>query len=179
LIGLRTLALSGGDQVQVGESIPEFVQAVKELTACEPEGVLTTFDGQPYFNPFGTARGRAYKRSRFPSHGPSNTMHGWATDEDRPFDILSDTRPKGIRRRAVTQDQLRGFFLLKGADLENRPRLLDTAVWYFRATDLDPRFGAEPTEEQLAAAFRDDVALTSDDVDALFVIEGPGAEGAA
>jgi hypothetical protein len=178
LIGLRTLALSGGDHVQVAESIPEFVRALNELTACAPEDVPTTFDGQPYFNPFGTARGRAYKSDRFPSNGPSNTMHGWATHEDRPFDIITDTRPKGIRRRAVTQDQLRGFFLLKGADLDNRPRLLDAAVWYFRAKDLDERFGAEPTEEQLAAAFVDDIVLTSDDVDALFVIEEPGADGA-
>jgi hypothetical protein len=178
LIGLRTLALCGSDQVQVGESIPEFVQALNELTACEPEGLPTTFDGKPYINPFGTARGRAYKSRRFPSNGPSNTMHGWATDEDRPFDIITDTRPKGIRRRAITQDQLRRFFLLKGTDLDNRPHLLDAAVWYFRATDLDERFGAEPTEEQLAAVFVDDIALTSDDVDALFVIEEPGAEGA-
>ena len=115
---------------------------------------------------------------KFPSNGPSNTMHGWATQQDRPFDIITDTRPKGIRRRAVTQDQLRKFLLLKIASLDERPRLLDAAVWYFRATDLDARFGAEPTEEQLAAAFVDDIALTSDDVDALFVTEEPGAQGA-
>jgi hypothetical protein len=179
LIGLRTLTLSDGDHVQVGESIPQFVRALNELTACEPEGVQTTFDGQPYISPFGTARGRAYKGPRYPSNGPSNTMHGWATQEDRPFDIITDTRPKGIRRRAVTQDQLRRFFLLKGADLDNRPRLLDAAVWYFRATDLDERIGAEPTEEQLAAAFVADIGLTSDDVAALFVSKEPGAEGAA
>ena len=34
LIGLRTLALSGTDHVQVAESIPQFVQALNELTAC-------------------------------------------------------------------------------------------------------------------------------------------------
>jgi len=182
LIGLRALALSGSDHVQVAESIPQFVKALDELTACAPKGVSTTFDGEPYINPFGTARGqatgRAYKARRFPSHGPSNTMHGWATQQDRPFDIITDTRPKGIRRRAVTQEQLRRFFLLKGAGLDERPRLLDAAVWYFRATDLDARFGAEPTEEQLAAAFVDDVALTSDDVDALFVSEELEAQGA-
>lgn len=182
LIGLRTLALAGTDHVQVAESIPQFVRALKELTACVPEGVPTTFGGEPYINPFGTARGRAtgraYKGPRFPSNGPSNTMHGWATLQDSPFDIITDTRPKGILRRAVTQDQLRRFLLLKGAGLDERPRLLDAAVWYFRATDLEPRFGAQPTEEQLAAAFVDDVVLTDDDVDALFLREEPEAQGA-
>ena len=182
LIGLRTLALSGTDHVQVAESIPQFVQALDELTACVPEGAPTTFDGEPYINPFGTSRGRtagrAYKGRRFPSNGPSNTMHGWATQQDRPFDIITDTRPKGIRRRAVTQDQLRKFLLLKGASLDERPRLLDAAVWYFRAADLDTRFDAEPTEEQLAAAFVDDIALTTEDIHALFVTEGPGVQGA-
>jgi hypothetical protein len=183
LIGLRTLALSGTDHVQVAESIPQFVQALNELTACAPAGVPTTFDGEPYINPFGTARGqatgRAYKSRKFPSNGPSNTMHGWATQQDRPFDIITNTRPKGIRRRAVTQDQLRRFLLLRGAGLDERPRLLDAAIWYFRATDLDTRLDAEPTEEQLAAAFVSDVALTTDDVDALFISEAPEAQGAA
>jgi hypothetical protein len=182
LIGLRTLALSGSDHVQVGESIPEFVQALRELTACAPEGVPTTFDGQPYINTFGTARardaGRAYKGRKFPSNGPSNTMHGWANLQDRPFDIITDTRPMGIQRRPVTQDQMRKFLLLRGAGLNERPRLLDAAVWYFRATDLDARFGAEPTEEQLAATFVTDVALTSDDVDALFISEEQEPQGA-
>jgi hypothetical protein len=175
LIGLRTLALSDTDYAQVAESIPQFVQALNELTACVPAGVPTTFDGEPYINPFGTARGRdtgrTYKSRKFPSNGPSNTMHGWATQQNPPFDIITDTRPKGIRRRAVTQDQLRKFLLLSAAGLDERPRLLDAAVWYFRATDLEARFGAEPTEEQLTAAFVDDVALTNDDVDALFVSE--------
>jgi hypothetical protein len=57
--------------------------------------------------------------------------------------------------------------------------LLGAAVWYFRATDLEGRFGAVPTEEQLAAAFVTDVALTSEDVDALFVSEEPEPQGAA
>src|SRR6516225_3965130 len=77
LIGLRTLALSGTDHVQVAESIPQFVQALDELTACVPADMPTTFDGEPYINPFGTARGqatgRAYKSRKFPSNGPSNT----------------------------------------------------------------------------------------------------------
>jgi hypothetical protein len=178
LIGLRTLALSGTDEVQVGESIPQFTQALNELTACAPAGVPTTFNGQPYINPFGTARGRAYKGPKFPSNGPSNTMHGWATQRDSPFDIITDTRPKGIRRRAVTQGQLRKFFLLKDADLDKRPRLLDAAVWYFRATDLERRFGAQPTEAQLVRAFIDDVVLTDVDVDALFISEEPETQDA-
>lgn len=182
LIGLRTLALAGEDHVQVAESIPQFVQALRELTECAPAGVPTNFDGQPYINPFGTARGqaagRAYKSRKFPSNGPSNTMFGWATQQDRPIDIITDTRPKGIKRRAITQDQLRRFLLLKGPSLDERPRLIDAAVWYFRAKDLDARFGAEPTDERLMAAFVDDIALTNDEVDALFFSQKPETHGA-
>lgn len=181
LIGLRTLKLSDSDVVQVTETVSQFMQALNELTACAPEGIPSTFTGRLYINPFGTGRakstGRAYKSDKFPSNGPSVTIYGWATQQDRPFDI-TDTKPKGIRRRAVTQDQLRSFLLLKGARLDERPRLLDAAVWYFRGTDLDVRFGAEPSEEQLAMEFATDVALTSDDINALFITEVPEAQDA-
>lgn len=47
------LYLSAG-QVQVAESMPQFLQALKELTECEPAGVPSTYDGEPYINPFGS-----------------------------------------------------------------------------------------------------------------------------
>jgi hypothetical protein len=179
LIGLRTLTLSDDDYVQVAESIPEFKEALNELTACVPPGVPNTFDGEPYINPFGTARGRAtgraYKSRKFPSNGPSNTMHGWATQPNSPFDIIDNIRPKGIRRRKITQEQLRQFLLLRGANLEERPRLIDAAVWYFRATDLEEWASSEPSEEQLAEQFSQAIGLTALDIEALFVTDQPEA----
>lgn len=172
LIGLRTLTLAGKGEVQVAESVSEFVKALNELTACKPSGIDSHFDGEPFINPFGTARGkdegRAYKSAKFPSNGPSNTMHGWATQQDSPFEIVTTTRPKGIRRKTATHEQLQRFLLLRGAVADERPRLLDAAIWFYRATDVEARFGGNPTGEELESAFVEDIGLTNADVDALF-----------
>lgn len=86
------------------ESVPQFLQALKELTECEPTRVPSTFDCQPYINPFGTARGqaagRAYKSERYPSNDSSVTIYGWATQQDRGVSSMSvracSTLPCGI-----------------------------------------------------------------------------------
>lgn len=179
LIGLRTLKLAGSDEAKVAESVPEFVQALRELTQTIPAGVASQFDGLPYFNPFGSARAEPYKSARYPSNGPSNTMHGWATQANRPFDIV-DTRPKSIRRRDLTSTQLRNFLLVGREPHEDRPNLVDAAIWYYRGTDLQDRLGAAATtvealtdafiqdigvtDEEAAAAFADSAVLSDDDV---------------
>lgn len=175
LIALRTLKLVGADQTPVAESVPEYMQAVQEFTRWTDDATVDS----PYFNPFG---GQAnYKSKKFPSNGPSNTMHGWSSQADSPIEIIN-TRPKEIRRRLLSTKQLRAF-AISGRRDEERPRLIDTAVWFYRATDFDStewRYDTVQMQKQGTKIFdregleercKEDLALGADDVKALFRLE--------
>lgn len=164
LVGLRTLTLAGTDEVAVAESIAEYKQAVDELARVAPDDDHPGLGG-PFFNPFGNTAG--FKSKKFPSNGPSNTMHGWETQSDAPFAINGSVRPKAIKRRPITGDQLRTFLILRNQAAE-RPRLIDAAIWYYRATDLEGANGAEPTRDELEARFQADIGLAHADIVALF-----------
>ncbi|CAG7572153.1 hypothetical protein FB554_0281 [Barrientosiimonas humi] len=163
LIGVRTLRLAGKTEVAVAESVPEFIQALEEFTLWVSDADVDS----PYFNPFGGQA--AFKSPKFRSNGPSNTMHGWATQANSPFEILN-TRPKSIKRRPLSATQLRAFVIQSRKD-DDRPRLIDAAVWFYRQTDLEGDDGSTPDRAALEARFIEDLALTSDDVSALFRLE--------
>ncbi|QIX26936.1 hypothetical protein ncot_10225 [Nocardioides sp. JQ2195] len=164
LIALRTLKLAGTQQVAVAESVSDYVQAVNELTNwASPDDV-----DKPYFNPFGSEA--AFKGPKFPSNGPSNTMHGWATQADSPLEIIQKTRPKSIARRPISEAQLCTFLLKRAGGLEP-PRLIDIAVWFFRSTDLEGQGGSLPTRVELEAMVAEEIGLTDEDVAALFRLE--------
>ena len=133
LIGMRTLKLAGQPESQIAESIPKFVLALDELTKCLPSGTSGAVEN-PYYNPFGAKAG--YRSPKFVSNGPSNTMHGWGNQADSPFELNIQKSPKAISRRTLSQAQLRKFLLLKDGE-GRRPRLIDTAVWYYRAADVE------------------------------------------
>lgn len=169
LIGARTLRLAGSDQVGVAESVPEFIQALDEFTQWTSDDDVDS----PYFNPFG---GQAnFKSPKFRSNGPSNTMHGWATQPDSPFEILN-TRPKSIKWKPVSSKQLRAF-LIQSRKEADRPRLIDAAVWYYRGTDLEGSDGTAPDRSALEARFVEQLGLSDDQVTALFRLDEDDTEG--
>lgn len=165
LIGVRTLRLrrAGGGEVKVAESVPEFIQALDEFTRWAHANEVDS----PYFNPFGSQAG--FKSPKFRSNGPSNTMHGWATQANSPFEILN-TRPKSIKRRSLSATQLRTF-LIQSRQEADRPRLIDAAVWFYRATDLEGPDGTTLDRASLEARFIHDLGLRDEDVEALFRLE--------
>lgn len=172
LIALRALKLADAPQVAVAESIPEYVQAVNELTKwADPDDV-----DKPHFNPFGSEA--AFKGPKFPSNGPSNTMHGWATQANSPLEIIQTTRPKSIARRPISETQLRTF-LLKRTGGQEPPRLIDIAVWFFRSTDLESADGSLPTRAELETKVSEEIGLTDDDIAALFRLESDDTDADA
>jgi len=164
LIGLRALKLAGDDEVGVAESVEPFMQALFEYTLCESAGATSTWDGPKFFNPFGSQAG--FKSPKFQSNGPANTLHGWATQANAPFDIKT-TSPKAIARRVVSTDNLRKFFLV-GNNVSDRPALTDAAVWFYRFENVARSEGSEPSPEELEADFIEAAGLSASDIDALF-----------
>lgn len=167
LIGMRTLRLVGADQAPIAESVPEYVQAVREFTRWTEDEV-----DSPYFNPFGPQAG--FKSKKFVSNGPSNTMHGWATQADSPFEIIN-ARPKLIRRRPLSPKQLRAFVILGRRDAE-RPRLIDAAVWFYRSTDFD---SAEWEQDTIQVQLDGERSLDRQGLEARFVADLALDAGAA
>lgn len=159
LIGMRALALNGTGQVAIAESVSEYSQAVEEfaLWSTDPK------QKSPYFNPFGSQA--AFKSRKFPSNGPSNTIHGWATVGDSPFTVLNE-RPKQIRRSSVTKAQLRAFTILKNGAAD-RPRLIDAAIWFFRSEQFDSSMGTL-SRRGLESLFIEHLQLEDGEVEAMF-----------
>lgn len=161
------------DSVATGMRSPLFVQAINELTLCvEPEHVGRT-PGHPYYSPFGSKRdqGRGYKSVKYPSNGPSDTVGGWQSRAGKPLVVIEGTSPKEYRFEPRAVEQLEDFFIIKGATHDfsgNKPLLTDVAVWWFRSTDIEPRFGTQPDATMLGEAFIQDLGLSDAEVQAFF-----------
>jgi hypothetical protein len=150
-----------------------FMEAVQELTLVIPPDQLATAKGHPYYSPFGASRdsGRGYKSVKYPSNGASDTASRWQSRGSRPLVLVEGTSPKEFRFENRTKDELEDFFNAKSAQEHfsgDKPRLLDVAVWWFRSTDLEKRFGESPSPQQLIDAFTKDLDLTEVEVAAFF-----------
>lgn len=127
----------------------------------------------PYYVPFGARRdcSLGYRQSKWPSNGPSDTVNRWQSRSTTPLVFVPDTSPKKYSFEARSESQLADFFTSSGASEHfsgERPRLLDTAIWWFRRTDLEERFRSEPTEEDLVVAFIGDLELGESEILGLF-----------
>jgi hypothetical protein len=89
----------------------------------------------------------------------------------KPLVLVENTRPAEYRFEPRSQRELEAFYIITGAQKDfsgEKPRLLDTAVWWFRFTDLEERFGNEPLPAQLVQAFIEDFDFTATEIAALF-----------
>ncbi|MEU9397353.1 hypothetical protein AB0D86_46140 [Streptomyces sp. NPDC048324] len=169
-------AQAGGPEptdVVTGTKSPHFVRAIRELTSCHSDLEEEVKAGNPYFVPFGAMRedSRGYRSHKYPSNGPSDTASRWQSRATPPFKLVPGTSPKAFRFEERSKQELVSFFIVKNAQAHfsgERPRILDTAMWWFRFTDLEERFQHEPTEEELINAAIADLGLNDAELHALF-----------
>jgi hypothetical protein len=131
---------------------------------------------QPYFVPFGAQRdsNRGYRKAKWPSNGPSDTVSRWQSRGVSPFVLVRGTSPKAYRYDQRTEKELEDFFLTKNTSdsfSSRKPHLLDAAIWWFRFIDLETRFRNEPAPEQLIRAYIEEIGLTDTEISALFTQE--------
>ncbi|MFI1014170.1 hypothetical protein [Streptomyces sp. NPDC020965] len=162
-----------------------YVQAIREMaligavSGSTPPGPELADGTPPFFLPFGAKREttRGYRSHKFPSNGSSDTISRWQARGTTPFQLIPDSKPKAYRFVARSAQQLELFFAVKKAQHNfsgKRPSILDTAVWWFRSTDLAERFPGQPSDEELVAAAVADLGLTPAELEGLF--SGPGPE---
>jgi len=158
LVGQRTIALAGTHSIGVAEGVPQYLQAVQELSYW-PSNAGSKVD-TPYFNPF-QPNGSSYMSRKFPSNGPGNTLHNWETKAGSPFTVDGTVSPKAIARRDagdVRADEVRKF-LVAGSGGEQRPRLIDVATWFYRRLDLEELAAGPLTREAVEGRFLQDFDL--------------------
>ncbi|MEX2547280.1 MAG: hypothetical protein WD830_05765, partial [Chloroflexota bacterium] len=180
----RDSMLSG--QITLSMRDPAFMQAMYEMAASsrtpavdsaapqnvfDLEALAQTMDlgwqGQPYFQVLGTAgeTEHGYRTRKYRSNGTADTVTKGIFMQKGLVEIVPNTRPRGIILGAGnTPEVLAEVFLGNGA----KPRLDDLAVWWHRSTNLQERFGAQPTRDQLVTAATDDLGLAEDEAAAIF-----------
>jgi energy-coupling factor transporter ATP-binding protein EcfA2 len=178
LIVKRTFAIKASQGIAIVEREPAFIQALDELGACGlVNGRPVKGDDAYYINPFATReKGKqGYRRKRYRSNGTNSTIGGgpWAT-----VISLSNEEPRKASLAAGYEDNLAAL-LLKGGDAGEEPSVVETAIWYFRSTDIEGLTDAtKSTEErlqQLAEEFEQRVGLTAGEINRLFSTMQTGA----
>jgi len=182
----RAVMLAG--QVTLSMRDERFMQAMYELAASartpnvDAAAPRTVFDlealaqsmdlgwrAQPYFQVMGTAgeTERGYRTKKYRSNGTADTVTKGIFIGKGLVELVPNTRPRAITLGpGNTPEGLVGALLGNG----EKPRIDDLSVWWHRSTDLQNRFGGEPTIEQLVDATMADLGLAADEVEALFDI---------
>ena len=176
LIGQRALVLAGTDSVGMGMTNEPFMRALKEVSECSSPGATSTWHGQPFFSPFGaaTAAKGGFKGPKYVTNGAANTLQNWNMRPGSPYALLPGTRPMEIRRvEGQDAESLRAFFARAGGTL---PGLLDSAIWWLRAVDLDEATEGDSSSNRLKHAFREAFGLGDLDATALFLDDLPEDE---
>lgn len=180
----RLIEPSVATTVVTGTRSAHFVKAIQEFALRIPPGEVEQRSvSNPYYIPFGAKRDKAngYRSVKFPSNGPSVTVGGWQSGDIRPFKVVPGTSPKEFELTSCSSKELEAFFIIKSRQDNSsgeKPRLLDTAVWWFRFTDLEERFNGEPTAENLTEGFAAELDLNAVEIAACFMPLNTGQEAA-
>lgn len=189
LICKRAQHLAGGPTKRVitGQRSEHFLAAHKEFSLRVPY----RYDAlgpdrfqvprEDYFVPFGYMRDKTngYRTHKFPSNGVSDNINRWSNRPDPPYNYVRGTsRPKEYEYVPRSVEQLEHFFFgYQGDDLVQKgitkPTLVDSAVWWYRYTELEERFGEQPTAQDLVDGFAQDFDLTQPELSALFSPDNP------
>jgi len=154
------------ETVTTGTLKQTFVQAVFDLAAYDPSEAIQ----ERFYCPMGAFRDKTkgFRKKNYHSNGSSDTAGRWQSRNNPPLVLVKDTKPKQFSfTHDVTPNSLRSFFHVAGIGAP-LPKLIDVAVWFFRAIDLQDAFGESPTEEDLIAGLVSNLALNSMEILALF-----------
>ena len=170
LILKRALALSHTGEVALSLRDECFQQAITELTWWPADAEST--EQRPFVDVFGSMNAKNYgmKKQKYRSNGPADTLKNGAWN---PVVAVSE----GDRSKVATlQDDYRigltDLTILKDGH-RPMPRIRDAAAWYFRGRDIEQLISEleedEPIEAKLVDQFCNDLQLSDEDVEILFV----------
>lgn len=172
LIIKRALKLKGSAGVALSLGEAAYTQAAIELAGVHEK--LDQKAQKQFFNVFASDTStEGFRTGKYLSNGPGTTVTTgpWQTVVE-----FTGTKPRLVSWKSGYDANL-AKPLLKAAN-EDKPKLVEIAVWAFRRQNLDAILGSEtdPVKraELLLAKFESDLALTSAEIAALFDT-APGA----
>ncbi|MBK9446139.1 MAG: DNA methyltransferase [Betaproteobacteria bacterium] len=169
LIVKRTLAIKGQTSVAITQGEAAYLQATRELAGAWNKPSIDVGADREIFNVFASRDTKhGYRSGKYISNGTGTTIGGnpWKT----VIDFSSDT-PRLISFKPGYESELPGL-LLKSSAGQNKPDLLECAVWYYRRSDLETVVGIPTDHEEFAQRIRDqfvsDCGLNGAETTALF-----------
>ncbi len=177
LVLKRAIQRSGSDEVPFSSVDSSFTGAMKDLTSTFPlldiAGIPANF--RPFVKVWGTAGAEKYLTRKYLTNGAADTLSGtnWSSVVQ-----ITGRKPRRGSLKGNHFASLPGIILKANGHL---PSLLDSAIWYFRAADLEAKFGEIPDVaslcQQLRNGFVNELGLTNEEVVALFDQDANALEG--
>lgn len=141
--------------ILVGQTDEPFQRGITDVAAVAQPGNADGWEGQPFLFVFDHKN--HYRKESHRSNGTADTVAGWQSKPDSPMEFSGSPRRMahrpGIPVDGVTER------VLKKTGGDPMPRGDDLAVWWHRYTDLDARFGGQPSVEQLIQTTKDDLGI--------------------
>ncbi len=168
LVLKRALQRAEQSEISFSSRDPDFTGAMKDLAATFPQSeqheIPATF--KPFVKVFGTAGAVKYMTRKWTTNGPADTLAGpkWSSAVQ-----IVGTNPRRGGLKLDYVPRLSGLILKTNGDL---PSILDSAVWYYRATNLEDAYGdvADTTSlrDRLCEGFVSALGLTEEELVVLF-----------
>jgi hypothetical protein len=167
LVLKRALALSAANTVPFSKNDPNFTRAIRELAGLAQDATVAPDDPMAlsaFFKVFGIAQPVSAKMI---TNGSADTLSGPAWKQ---VVRLEGQRPRSGGLQPGYESHLERLLLKHVGD---KPSIADSAVWFFRATDLDSNLTGTVRDgndllETLKAAFTQDLGLTEGELTRLF-----------
>lgn len=169
LVVKRTLKIKGAPQAAITQGESAYIQATRELAGAWNKPAIEVSAEREIFNVFASHDAKqGYRNGKYISNGTGTTIGGapWKA----VIEFSSDS-PRQASFKSGYESELSAL-LLKASGNQDKPNLLEAAVWYFRRTDLDSIIGALTDSDKIAKCIQDEFisecGLNSSEVAALF-----------
>lgn len=168
LVLKRSLVRANANDVAFSSNDEHFTGGMRDLAGTYPPetGLVAPAGIYPFVKVFGTAGADKYVSGRWTTNGPADALSGprWSAVVQ-----IHGNRPRRGSFKPDYQAHLPGLLLKAGHQM---PCLIDAAIWYHRAVDLEASFGsvrdAAQLDESLRESFIEHLGLTDQEVATLF-----------
>jgi MoxR-like ATPase len=168
LVLKRAIQRSGSEEVPFSSVDSSFTGAMRDMTSTFPllDIAATPVSFKPFVKIWGTAGAEKYLTRKYLTNGAADTLSGtnWSSVVQ-----ITGRKPRRGSLKGNHFDSLPTIILKANGHL---PSLLDSALWYYRATDLESKFGEIPDMASLCQQLRDgfvnELGLTEEELAVLF-----------
>lgn len=168
LVLKRSLVRAGTIEIPFSSRDPDFTGAMSDLAATFPSAEQHAMPAsfEPFVKVFGTASSEKYVSRKWITNGPADTLAGpkWSSAVQ-----IEGAKPRRGALKSEYIAKLPELILKANGEL---PTVLDSAIWFYRAADLEEAFGATTDvaalRENLCGGFIHELGLTIEELNVIF-----------